>query len=106
MKGRRPIVQGVLSPFEKGLPARSRFGEGRGIKGVSLARNEGSLRGASPSLFISPSFPKGFVSKVVIPVKTGIQIDIIRHEFWIPTCVGMTKKLKNGTYNTSPSICV
>jgi hypothetical protein len=43
----------------------------------------------------------GFVSKVVIPVKTGIQIDIIRHEFWIPTCVGMTKKLKNGTYNTS-----
>jgi hypothetical protein len=35
-------------------------------------------------------------------VKTGIQIDIIRHDFWIPTCVGMTKRLKNGTYNTKP----
>jgi hypothetical protein len=36
---------------------------------------------------------KSFVSKVVIPVKTGIQVDIIRHDFWIPTCVGMTKRL-------------
>jgi fumarate hydratase subunit beta len=55
-----------------------------------------------PLLKPSPSPAKGFVSKVVIPVNTGIQIDIIRHEFWIPTCVGMTEKLKNGTYNTSP----
>jgi hypothetical protein len=61
-----------------------------------------SLREAKPLFQInSPSLSKGFVSKVVIPVKTGIQIDIIRHEFWIPTCVGMTEKLKNGTYNTS-----
>jgi len=43
---------------------------------------------------------KGLVSKVVIPVKTGIQIDIIRHDFWIPTYVGMTKRLKNSTYDT------
>jgi len=42
----------------------------------------------------------GLVSKVVIPVKTGIQIDIIRYDFWIPTCVGMTKRLKNSTYDT------
>jgi hypothetical protein len=35
-------------------------------------------------------------------VKTGIQVDIIRHDFWIPTCVGMTKRLKNSTYDTSP----
>jgi hypothetical protein len=42
-----------------------------------------------------------FVSKVVIPVKTGIQFYINRHDFWIPTYVGMTKSLKNGTYDTS-----
>jgi len=48
----------------------------------------------------SPFGKGGLVSKVVIPVKTGIQIDIIRHDFWIPTCVGMTKRLKNSTYDT------
>jgi hypothetical protein len=31
-------------------------------------------------------------------VKTGIQFYINRHDFWIPTYVGMTKNLKNGTY--------
>jgi hypothetical protein len=40
------------------------------------------------------------VSKVVIPVKTGIQIGTITHNFWIPACAGMTKTLKNGTYDT------
>jgi hypothetical protein len=42
------------------------------------------------------------VSKVVIPVKTGIQKDIARHDFWIPTCVGMTKRFENNTYDTKP----
>jgi hypothetical protein len=42
------------------------------------------------------------LSKVVIPVKTGIQKDIARHNFWIPTYVGMTKRLKNNTFNTKP----
>ena len=37
-------------------------------------------------------------------MKTGIRIDIIRHDFWIPTYVGMTKKLKNDTYDTKPFI--
>ena len=46
----------------------------------------------------------GLVSKVVIPVKTGIQFGIIRHDFWIPTCVGMTKRLKNGPYDTRPPL--
>jgi len=45
---------------------------------------------------------KGLVLKVVIPVKTGIQVGIIWHDFWIPTCVGMTKRLKNSTYDTKP----
>ncbi len=49
-----------------------------------------------------PSPGKCFVSKVVIPVKTGIQINIIRHDFRIPTCAGMIKRLENSTYNTSP----
>jgi hypothetical protein len=35
-------------------------------------------------------------------VKTGIQKDIARHDFWIPTYVGMTKRLKNNTYDTNP----
>jgi len=30
---------------------------------------------------------EGVVSKVVIPVKTGIQINIIKHDFWIPAGV-------------------
>jgi hypothetical protein len=25
-----------------------------------------------------------------------------RHDFWIPTYVGMTKRRKNGTYDTKP----
>ena len=35
-------------------------------------------------------------------MKTGIQIYIVRHDFWIPTYVGMTKRLKNSTYDTKP----
>jgi hypothetical protein len=35
-------------------------------------------------------------------VKTGIQRDIVRHDFWIPTYVGMTKRLKISTYDTKP----
>jgi hypothetical protein len=42
------------------------------------------------------------VLKVVIPVKTGIQKSMARHDFWIPTYVGMTKRRKNGTYDTKP----
>jgi hypothetical protein len=33
-------------------------------------------------------------------VKTGIQKDIARHDLWIPTYVGMTKRLKNNTFDT------
>ena len=48
------------------------------------------------------SFPAGLRIKSrhsreacpVLDTGTGIQIDIIRHDFWIPTCVGMTKDLK------------
>ena len=58
-----------------------------------------------PSLTYTPlSLLKGLVLKVVIPVKTGIQTDMNMHDFWIPTCVGMTKKLKSGTYDTKPLI--
>ena len=45
---------------------------------------------------------KDFVSKVVIPVKTGIQINIVRHDFWIPTCVGMTKRPKTALMIQAP----
>jgi len=50
----------------------------------------------SPSLYsLFPlSLVRGTVSKIVIPVKTGIQIVTIRHDFWIPACAGMTKRLK------------
>jgi hypothetical protein len=44
------------------------------------------------------------VLKVVIPVKTGIHRGMARHDFWIPTYVGMTKRLKNGTYDTKPPL--
>jgi hypothetical protein len=62
---------------------------------------EGVIEGRSPSYYFFPFPSGGFVSKVVIPVKTGIQFYMIRHDFWIPTCVGMTKRLEKGTYNTS-----
>ncbi|HEY32915.1 MAG TPA: hypothetical protein G4O10_07400 [Dehalococcoidia bacterium] len=65
-------------------------GEGEGIK----------KRGEAPIEL--PLLEKGFGLKVVIPVKTGIQFYIIRHDSWIPTCVGMTIRLRNGTYDTSP----
>jgi hypothetical protein len=74
----------------------------RGAKPIKHLLSGASKRDEAPLLKLFPFPSRGFVSKVVIPVKTGIQIDIIRHEFWIPTCVGMTEKLKNGTYNTSP----
>jgi hypothetical protein len=32
----------------------------------------------------------------------GIYKSIAMHDFWIPTYVGMTKRLKNGTYDTKP----
>jgi len=44
--------------------------------------------------FIPLPLRKGLVLKVVIPVKTGIQIGTIRHDFWIPAYAGMTKRLK------------
>jgi hypothetical protein len=58
-----------------------------------------SNSGGPISLIPFPS--RGYVLKVVIPVKTGIQFYIIRHDSWIPTYVGMTKRLKKGTYDTS-----
>ena len=39
----------------------------------------------------------------VLDKGTGIQEDIVRHDFWIPTYVGMTKRLENSTYDTKPS---
>jgi hypothetical protein len=38
----------------------------------------------------------------VLDTGTGIQKDIAKHGFWIPTYVGMTKRLKNNTYDTKP----
>jgi hypothetical protein len=38
----------------------------------------------------------------VLDTGTGIQKDIARHDFWIPTYVGMTIRLKNDTYDTNP----
>jgi hypothetical protein len=38
----------------------------------------------------------------VLNTGTGIQKDIARHYFWIPTYVGMTKRLKNNTYDKTP----
>jgi hypothetical protein len=38
----------------------------------------------------------------ILDTVTGIQKDIARHNFWIPTYVGMTKRLKNNTYDTKP----
>jgi len=35
-------------------------------------------------------------------VKTGIWVGVVRHDFQIPTCVGMTKRLRNSTYDTKP----
>ena len=44
-------------------------------------------------LTLYPSHLVGsLVAKVVIPVKTGIQTIVVRHDLWIPTCVGMTRK--------------
>jgi hypothetical protein len=59
-------------------------------------------RGEAPlTKRISPfPFLMGLVSKVVIPVKTGIQIGTITHNSWIPAYAGMTKTLKNVTYDT------
>jgi hypothetical protein len=59
-------------------------------------------RVAAPLLNSPPSLSRSLVLKVVIPVKTGIQKSMARHDFWIPTYVGMTKRLKNGTYDTKP----
>jgi hypothetical protein len=39
----------------------------------------------------------------VLDTGKGIQKDIAGHDFWIPTYVGMTKILKNNTYDTKPS---
>ncbi len=43
----------------------------------------------------SPSLPaRSLVLKVVIPVKTGIQTNSVRHVFWIPNRVGKDAKIK------------
>ena len=51
-----------------------------------------------------PLLSRSLVLKVVIPVKTGIQESMARHDYWIPTYVGMTKRLKNSTYDTKPNL--
>jgi hypothetical protein len=35
----------------------------------------------------------------VLDTGTGIQKDMARHDFWIPTYVGITKRCKNNTYD-------
>jgi hypothetical protein len=68
----------------------------------ALSQQQAFKRGAAPLLSPPPLRQRSLVLKVVIPVKTGIYKCIARHDFWIPTYVGMIKRLKNGTYDTKP----